>query len=439
MKRTIIAMLTLLVCAALFLTACGPTATEAPAPAAPTSAPAPTSEEPAAPAATEAPAVVEKTVVIGFTASLTGKLNVESTRQNNGFKLWMDQVNAAGGVKLADGSVVKFASKFYDDESATARVQELYTKLVTEDKADFLISPYSSGLADASAVIAEQYGKVMITTGAASDGTYRKGYTLVYQAYTPASRYLTGALDSLANTDANAKKLAIIHENDKFSSDVAAALKTYAEGKGYEIAVYEGYDTGTTDFAPIINKIPADVDAVMGGGHFTDGQQLAKAMFEKGIKAKFISLLVAPPEPTFAEIGDAAFGIVGPSQWEPQAAFTVDYGPSGADFVSAYKAAYNEEPSYHAAGGYVAALILQKAIETAGSLDTDAVKAALDATDMTTFFGPLKFDTSAEAHGLQVGHDMIFIQWQKDAAGALVKQVIWPLAGKTADLTYPIR
>jgi branched-chain amino acid transport system substrate-binding protein len=335
--------------------------------------------------------------------------------------------------------VVKFASKFYDDESKKDRVQELYTKLVTEDKADFLISPYSSGLADASAVIAEQYGKVMITNGAASDGTYKKGYTLVYQAYTPASRYLTGALDVLANADANAKKLAIIHENDKFSTDVATAAKKYAEDKGYEVAVYEGYDTGTTDFAPIINKIPADVVAVLGGGHFADGQQFAKAMFDKGVKAKFISLLVAPPEPTFAEIGEAAFGIVGPSQWEPLAAFKPDYGPSGPDFVAAYQAAYKEDPSYHAAGGYVAALILQKAIETAGSLDTATVKKALDATDMTTFYGAIKFDTSAEAHGLQIGHEMVYIQWQKDSSGALVKQVIWPLAGKTSDLVYPIR
>ncbi|MEI7848793.1 MAG: amino acid ABC transporter substrate-binding protein [Chloroflexota bacterium] len=418
MKRIVYTFLSWLVLASL-MTACG----------------APAATEPA-----KAPAAAEKTVIIGFTASLTGKLNVESTRQNNGFKLWMDQVNAAGGIKLADGSVIKFDSKFYDDESKTDRVQELYTKLVTEDKADFLLSPYSSGLADASAVIAEQYGKVMVTTGAASDGTYKKGYTLVYQAYTPASRYLTGALDALANVDSKAKKLAIIHENDKFSSDVADKLKAYAESKGYEIAIYEGYDTGTTDFAPIINKIPADVDAVMGGGHFADGQQFAKAMSEKGIQAKFIALLVAPPEPKFAEIGDAAAGIVGPSQWEPQAAFTPDYGPSGADFISAYKAAYSgEEPSYHAAGGYVAALILQKAIETAGSLDTKAVKTALDATNMTTFFGPIKFDTSAEAHGLQTGHEMIFIQWQKDATGTLVKQVIWPLAGKTADLTYPAR
>src|SRR5512146_664055 len=282
MKRSTFQLFVLVLLASLLLAACAPQAT----PAAPAATQAPASTR--APAATAGPS--EKTVTIGYTASLTGSLNVESTRQSNGLKLWMDQVNNAGGVKLADGTVVKFQAKFYDDESSKDRVQELYTKLANEDNADFLISPYSSGLADASAVIAEQYGKIMITTGAASEGTYKKGYTLVYQAYTPAGKYLTGAADILASLDPNAKKIAIVHENDKFSTDVATALESYAKDKGYNIALNEGYDTGTTDFAPIINKIPADVDAVMGGGHFADGQQFAKAMFDKGINAKLISL-----------------------------------------------------------------------------------------------------------------------------------------------------
>ena len=297
---------------------------------------------PAAPAPGAAPAGKEKTVVIGFTASQTGSLNVESTRQINGLNLWIEQVNEAGGIKLADGTVVKFEAKFYDDESNKDRVQALYTKLINDDKADFLISPYSSGLADAAAVIAEQYGKIMITTGAASDSTYKKGYKLVYQAYTPASRYLTGAFDLLAKLDPNAKKVAIVHENDKFSTDVCNAAKAYGEGKGYEIVLFEGYDSGTTDFAPFINKIPADADAIMGGGHFADGSTFAKQLFEKGVKAKFIALLVAPPEPKFAEMGDAAVGVIGPSQWEPLAKYTAEsakaaglewYGLSVADFV----------------------------------------------------------------------------------------------------------
>ena len=384
----------------------------------------------------------DKTVTIGFTASKTGKFNVEATRQINGLHLWMEQVNKAGGVKLPDGTVVKFADKFYDDESKKERVQELYTKLISTDKADFLISPYSSPLTDASAVIAQQYNKIMITTGAASDSTYKKGFTLVYQTYTPASRYLTGAVDLLAQLAPQAKSIAIIHEKDKFSTDVVTALKTYAEGKKYQVPLFEGYDAATTDFAPFINKIPQPVGAIMGGGHFADTTTFAKQLYEKKVNASMIALLVAPPEPKFAELGEACISVVGSSQWEPQATYSSEsakkagveyFGISVDDFIKSYKAKYDgETPSYHSAGGYVAGLILQKAIQQAGSTDTAKVKEVLDKMNLMTFYGVIKFDDTPKAHGLQVGHDMVYIQWQKGKDGKPAKQVVWPEAAATA-------
>lgn len=404
---------------------------------------APEAAAPAGDAGAPAPAAGEPTAIIGYTSSVTGKLNVESTRQTNGLNLWIKAVNDAGGVKLADGSQVKFDSRFYDDESNNDRIQELYTRLATEDNANFLISPYSSGLTASASVIAEQYGKVMITTGAASDSNYQQGFTLVYQAYTPASKYLTGAIDFLAATAPDVKRIAIVHENDKFSTDVATAVQAYAEEKGYEIALFEGYDSGTTDFAPFINKIQdAQPQAILGGGHFQDGSTFARQLAEKNVDVPYVALLVAPPEPMFAELGDAAVGVIGPSQWEPQAAYSPEaaaaaglrwVGPTVQEFVDGYEAAYNEEPSYHAAGGYAAGLILQDAIERAGTLESAAVQQALDAADIMTFYGHVKFDTAAEAHGLQTGHEMIYIQWQKDDAGNLAKQVIWPAEAATAN------
>jgi branched-chain amino acid transport system substrate-binding protein len=391
--------------------------------------------------ACRAPVAPKDKIIIGFTASQTGKLNVEAIRQINGLNLWIDHVNKAGGIKLADGTVLKIAAKFYDDESNKDRVQELYTRLINNDKADFLISPYSSGLADAAAVIAQQYKRIMVTAGASSDSTHFKGYTLVYMTYTPASRYLTGALDLLAHLDKNAKKIAIIHEKDKFSTDSVNGLKKYAESKGYQVVMFEGYDSGNTDFAPFINKIPAGVDAVMGGGHFADTTTFARQLYEKKVQTKMIALLVAPPEPKFAELGDACICVTGASQWEPVAKYSPEaakaeqvewFGPTVAEFVKEYQAKYgNEEPSYHSAGGYAAGLILQKAIEKAGSLDTDKVKAALDQEDMYTFYGRIKFNTTPKAHGLQEGHQMIIIQWQKGPDGKPVKAAVWPEAAAT--------
>jgi branched-chain amino acid transport system substrate-binding protein len=389
----------------------------------------------------------EVTMVIGYTTSQTGKYNVSSLRQVNGLTQWMNGVNDAGGIVLSDGTVVKFEGKTYDDESTTERVQELYTRLATEDDADFLISPYSSGLTAAAALIAEQYGKIMITTGAASDSTYQEGYTLVFQAYTPASRYLTGAVDLLAHADPDLKKLAFVYENDKFSTDVVNAAKEYAEAEGYEVLLFEGYDSETKDFGPFINKIlDSGAEAILGGGHFQDGSTFARQVYEKDVDINYFALLVAPPEPDFADLGDAAVGVIGPSQWEPLAEFTPDsaaeaglewFGVLGTEFVSTYQALYSEDPSYHSMGGYAAGQILQKAIIDADSTDPEAIKSAMDNMDMLTAYGRVKFDTSAEAHGLQIGHSMIYIQWQKDGDGNLAKQVVWPLEGKTADALYP--
>lgn len=397
------------------------------------------------PAAAPATPAGLKSIVIGFTASQTGAQNVASKKQIEGLQLWLDNVTKAGGIKLKDGSMVMPSIKFYDDESKTDRVQALYTQLINDDKVDFLISPYSSGLAKAAAVVSEQNNKLMITTGAADDATMEQGFKNIYQLYTPASRYQAGALDLLGQLDASLKKIAIVYEKDSFSTSVANALKTYATDKGYNIVLFEGYDSGTTDFAPFINKITAGApDAILGGGHFADGSSFAKQLFDKKVPVRFISLLVAPPEPTFADIGDAAASVVGPSQWEPQVLYSADsakaagltwYGLSVSDFIAGYKAKYNADPSYHSAGGYMAGLLLQKAIEETGSLDPAQLKTYLDGVDLLTFYGHIKFSTDAKTHGKQAAHSMVYIQWQKDSSGKLAKQIVWPLEAKSAGAT----
>ena len=437
LRRTRLIGISLTLLVLVILAACAPAPTPVPTAAPPT----------AAPQATSAPKAAEpKKLLVGFTASQTGAQQVASQKQTEGLQLWLDDVKKAGGIKLKDGTVYMPEMKFYDDESKTDRVQALYTKIINEDKADFLLSPYSSGLAKAAAVVSEQNGKVMITAGAADDVTMEQGFKSTFQLYTPASRYLAGAVDMLQKLMPTAKKIAIVNEKDSFSTSVANALKPYAEGKGYQVVVFEGYDTGATDFSPFINKInAASPDAIMGGGHFADGTTFAKQLYEKQVPAKFIALLVAPPEPTFKDIGDAAQYIIGPSQWEPQVTYSAEsakaanlsyYGPSVKAFTDAYVAKYKASPSYHSAGGYAQGLILQKAIEDADSVDPVKVTAALDKLNLMTFYGVVKFSTDAKTHGKQTAHGMVYMQWQKDATGKLVTQIVWPLEAKSADAQF---
>ena len=437
MKRKLFVLLTVLAIVSIALAACGSAATPQAAPT-------------AAPQATEAPpkpAAAEKTVTIGFTSSLTGSQEVSSKRQVAGFNLWMKQVNDAGGLKLSDGTVVKFAAKTYDDESNKERVQELYTRLATEDNADFLISPYSSGLTAAASIVAEQNGKIMITAGAAEDDAYKTGNTSLYQLYTPGSQYLLSTVDMLKGLAAGAK-VAVVHENDKFSTAVVNGLKPYLTAQGFEIVLEEGYASDTTDFGPVINKVvQSGATILLGGGHYPDGSTFARQLYERKAGLKFTSLLVAPADSKFPELGDAALGVSTSSQWEMSATHTKEeaaamgkawFGPSGKEFADAYQAATGEKPTYHVAGGYAAGLVLQSAIETAGSTDAGKVKAALEAMDIFTFWGGVKFDTSPNAHGLQTGHTMVVAQWQKNAEGKLARMVIWPADVAVAKPLYPI-
>ena len=378
-----------------------------------------------------------QTITLGFTVSRTGALNVDSLEQYRGFELWRDTVNAAGGIKAGGKSYkVQFAS--YDDESNSKRVQQLYTRMILEDKADFLFSPYSSGLTSTAAVVTEQNEKIMLTTGAAEEKTYKLGNQYLFQMFAPATQYLTAALDALKTKDPKAS-VAFVYEDSSFSVAVVTPAKAYAQQQGFNVVFTEAYAPNTTDFSAIIDKVIASKATVLlGGGHYADGSTLARQLYGHKVPLKMITLLVAPDSPQWSELGDAALGVIVPSQWEPQSTFKAQYGPGGADFAKAYTAKYNTPPSYESAGGYASGLVLQHSIEQAGGTDSAKVAQALNATDITTFYGRTKFSTQASEHGLQVGHTIFLAQWQKDKSGKPVKQVVWPLAGKSADLSYPI-
>jgi len=379
-----------------------------------------------------------QTLTVGFTVSKTGALNVDSLEQYRGFELWRDTVNSAGGIK-AGGKSYKIQFVSYDDESNSKRVQQLYSRMILQDNADVLFSPYSSPLTATAAVVSEQYGKVMLTTGAAEGKTYTLGNHYLFQMFTPGAEYLKGALDALKATDPKAT-IAFVYEDASFSVSVVNPAKEYAQQLGLNVVFSEAYAPNTTDFSAVIDKVIASKATVLlGGGHYADGSTLAKQVYEHKVGLKMITLLVAPDSDKWTELGDAAVGVSVPSQWEPQSAFKAQYGPSGADFAQAYRARYNAEPSYESAGGYAAGLVLQRAIEQAGGTDTAKLAAALNATDVTTFYGRTKFSTGTGDHGLQVGHAMVIAQWQKDKAGKLVKQVVWPANAKSANLVYPIK
>ena len=373
-------------------------------------------------------------LTIGFTVSRTGKLNNDSTAQMRGFELWRDELNEQGGIKVG-GKQYKVNFVSYDDESVNARVQQLYTRIINQDKAQFLFSPYSSGLVATAAIVSEQYGRIMLTTGAAEEKTYKLGNKNLFQVYSPADLYLAGAIAALKELNPKSQ-VALVYKDDPFSKAVLQSARKQVSEAGLTTVLDEAYSPETTDFGPAINKIiSAKADVLLGGGHYPDGATLARQLYDHKARLKWVTLLVAPDSPNFATLGEAAISISVPSQWEPQVSFKPDFGPTAAEFTQRFQAKYGIEPGYHAAGGYAAGLLLQRAIEQAGSPEQAKVAGVLNSMDVTTMFGRTKFSTNPKEHGLQMGHEMVVAQWQRKG-GNVVKEVIWPKAAKSSDVVY---
>ena len=69
------------------------------------------------------------------------------------------------------------------------------------------------------------------------------------------------------------------------------------------------YAPSTTDFGPIVTKIiSSGAEAFLGGGHYSDGATLARQMHDQKANMKFVSILVAPADNKFGELGRGCAG-----------------------------------------------------------------------------------------------------------------------------------
>jgi branched-chain amino acid transport system substrate-binding protein len=160
---------------------------------------------------------------------------------------------------------------------------------------------------------------------------------------------------------------------------------------------------------------------------------------------KLFGWLVGPSIADFAKSlkDDAAF-VTGETFWEP---FTTT--PGNQEFYQAYLKEYNDEPSYHAAAGFAAGQILERAVKEVGSVtDKTAIRDKLYAMKARTIFGTYQVNPLGHPDsGYQMGKATNLFQWQKAEGKALLpnqviieglsKQIVYPKSDAMADIVYP--
>jgi branched-chain amino acid transport system substrate-binding protein len=354
-------------------------------------------------------------IILGAPLGLTGSLNKESELTKQGYELWHDWINARGGI-VVGGVKHPVTIKYYDDTSNANQSAVFMQKLITDDKANFLLGPYGSAATATDAAIAEQNQIPMVEANGAAQSIFSQGYKYTFGVLSPANKYLQGVIDMAATLN-NPKPLTVfmLSADDNFSLEVSNAIVSYAPTKGLTVYPVKKYKNGATNLSAEVQAARAATpDIVMNSGHLTEAIAINKAAKELKLNAKIFAYSVGPSTPDFiSALAKDADYVYGGSQWSPQVKYTPAFYLTVAQYVAAYKAKYPGigDPDYHVAESTAACLALQRAIENAGSLDPTKVRDALAALDVMTFFGQIKFDS----RGINIYKPMVVEQIQNGA------------------------
>ncbi|MCL5264245.1 MAG: amino acid ABC transporter substrate-binding protein [Chloroflexi bacterium] len=332
-------------------------------------------------------------VKIGAALSATGALAREGELMKRGYELWKDTVNEKGGIDVG-GKKYKVDIIYYDDKGDATTAGKLVEKLITEDKVDFIMAPYSSGITAAASAISEKYQKIMIAPLANADSVYSRGFKYLFGVLYPVGEGFGLHIDYLNTLQPKVQKIAIIYPDDLYPTTAAEVVKKKAEGAGMRVVYFQKFPKGTQDLSALISGVKSSgAEALITSGYFEDNVLMVKTAKELKLNVKYLGGMGAPTQPDFVKtLGKNAEYVIGMSQWEPTSGWKGPFFGSSQDYNALYKKKYNEDATYYTAAASAGGLALQLALEKAGSVDTEKVRTALRALDVETFFTPIKFD-----------------------------------------------
>jgi branched-chain amino acid transport system substrate-binding protein len=335
--------------------------------------------------------------LVGGAISQTGRYAEPAGRQVNSIKLWVDEVNARGGLL---GHKVRLI--LLDDKSDTQSAIKLYEKLITEDKVDLVLGPYSSGITEAVANVTERYKMPFVAYGASSSPIWEKGRRYIFNIVAVAEDYQKGAVHLAKQI--GVKKAAVIGEDSLFPRQSGKGAKDWAKQLGIDIVVEENYPQKQTDFTALLQKIKgAGAEAIFSNSYFADAAAQLRQLREQNINLKLFSSTVGPGLPNFPEqLGNTAEYVLGFSQWEPLP--KILKLPGMDEYIAAYEKRFNEKPNYHAGGAYGALQVTEAALKKVGAFDDEKLREALAEIEVQTIFGRYKVD----AKGMNSHEGMTF-------------------------------
>jgi branched-chain amino acid transport system substrate-binding protein len=424
MKARISFALGLLVVLSLLIVSCAP----APAPTeAPVAAP---TEAPVEVAPTEAPPPPPAPEFIEFGASIpmTGKYGSLGNMVLPGYQYAVDAINADGGIYVKEyDAKVPIRLTYYDDESDPTKAVSKLESLYSDQDVAVYLGGAGSDMHAATAAIAEKNQVPYCGVAFALWQIHQQGYRYLFSPFPKSPNQAKDVYEILNASIPEGErptKVAIFSEATDWGKELGGLWEENAAEYGYEVVVHEEYAPRTEDMSGMILKAKeAGAETLLALPSPPDGIAMFKQMEELGWAPKF-SLVIRAPEGVNwgTDMGTAGEYVTIFPGWHNAESYP------GVDELNAkYQAEFGRPADLLTGPAYACVQIFADAIERAGTLDREAIRDAVAATDMVTVTGPVTFNEDGTGNVLNP-----LIQWQN---GKL--ELVWPEDQASAELAYP--
>lgn len=296
--------------------------------------------------------------------------------------------------------------------------------MITNDRADLLISPWGSASTATASAVAEKHKRVFINAGGSSEAIQTRGFKYVFQSAAAIPAYVEG-IGPLAEKH-GLRTLAFVARDYSAGRDMRKALDRLAAKHKLEVVLTEYFPAGTSDYSSNIARARRlDPDMWVSNGYPNEAIEMVRQFRSVNYLPKFF-IHNGVTQPDFLRAvgkdGDFAFAM---SIYEP------GLRTKGNDaFVQAFTGKHGYEPGYYAGFAYAGGTVLEEAVRTAGSLDQERLRETLVTLELDTVLGHHKVDPRT---GLQEGVKGLIDQVQQGR-----KEIVWPDDLKTADAVVPM-
>ena len=365
------------------------------------------------------------TIILGSSISLTGKYATNGLHTQRGYDYAVKVINEAGGVKVG-GKSYKLAVKYYDDESTPARGAQLAERLIQQDGVEYMLGPYSSGMTKAIAPVSEKFGVPMVEAEGASRSLFTQGYKYLFAVLSTSEQYLASAVHMAAEErkknfrDPSEVRVALAFEGDPFSMDVRAGVIDNINEYGMQIIIDDQLPADLSDMSTTLTKVKAlKPDILIISGHSKGAATAARQIDEMKVNVPMIAMTHCEAAKVQEKFPNASTGFLCPTQWVETLSKSDEMFGSAMDWNEGFKKEYPSYTSvpYQSAQASAAVYVWKEGFEAANSFDKDAVRDALSAVEMTTFYGDIKFSEA----GNNIAKPMFMRQISADGSYKLVE------------------